>query len=685
MACCWGPGKPAATFVMLDYDGLVLDVLNVGVIESKFSAESKMQLKEFLMRHKPHVVVVGVANWSCKLLQMDINETIVEMLHDNAGDISLEKFLEILYAVCGDESLPLLYESSNISVSQLPARDGIIRRAVALGRYLLNPLGMVATLCGPRKEILSWKLTPLEKFLSPDDKYHMIELVMVDATNQFISGLGPRKAASLQRSLVTSGRIVNRKDLMTFPGISEEKVFQNAVGFLRAQNSCGGGFNNLFDGTRIHPESYCLAKEYAMVNYLEYGNGDANGNNVEVLERVLSHVKMERHLLKAVDTHRNVRPEILLNKKETLNDIRLELIQGFQDRRRPYVRPSQDDEFYMISGESEEALCKGMVQVTVSRVQPEDAICDLKSGLTGILSKQDYTDDWMDINELTDKLHKGDILTCRIKSIDANCGQVYLTCRESDMRSIHFENNQDMDPAKPHFKSRMIVHPRFQNISANEAIKFLRSKDPGESVIRPNCRGPSFLTWTLKVHEEVYANTNIVEGGKEHTDAKGLPQIGKPLKIGEDTFEDLDEVMDLYVDPLVHHLKEMIRYRKFSHAATSEVRKERAEDQHHPMRLAYRIGLSLGRPGNFILAYTRLSIPQLEDIISNLGRAGTLLNPHYEYIGLCPKGYKFQEKVFKNIRHLESYFHRYMHESAPSMQLVAAKTNYGCGWEEEEF
>lgn len=34
-----------------------------------------------------------------------------------------------------------------------------------------------------------------------------------------------------------------------------------------------------------------------------------------------------------------------------------------------------------------------------------------------------------------------------------------------------------------------------------------------------------------------------MEGGKEHKDITSLLRIGKTLKIGEDTFEDLDEVI----------------------------------------------------------------------------------------------------------------------------------------------
>ena len=40
-------------------------------------------------------------------------------------------------------------------------------------------------------------------------------------------------------------------------------------------------------------------------------------------------------------------------------------------------------------------------------------------------------------------------------------------------------------------------------------------------------------------------------------------RLGKTLSNGEDTFEDLEEVSDIYVDPLVSNLKAILAYRKF--------------------------------------------------------------------------------------------------------------------------
>ncbi|CAI9117820.1 OLC1v1019305C1 [Oldenlandia corymbosa var. corymbosa] len=708
MACCWNPGNLATTFVMLDSTGEVLDVLFAGsltlrgqtVNDQQRKKKDQQQVLKFMMEHQPHVVVLGAVNLSCTRLKEDIYEIIFKMVEENPREVGQE--LDNLNIVYGDESLPHLYENSHVSADQLPGQSGIGRRAVALGRYIQNPLAMVATLCGPGREILSWKLGPLDSYLTPDEKYAIVEQVMVDVTNQvgldvnfaashewlfapmqFISGLGPRKAASLQRSLVRVGAISSRKDLLTAQWLGR-KVFVNAAGFLRVR--CSGNattndnFIDLLDDTRIHPESYGLAEELAKDVYIMDIGDETNHEERGTLDLAIEHVRCKPHLLRGVNAYEYAVDKHHQGKKETLNDIRLELMHGFQDWRRPYQEPSQDEEFYMISGETEETLSEGrIVQATVRRVQPQRATCVLDSGLTGMLAKEDYTDDWRGIDDLSEKLREGFTLTCRVKSIQKNRYQVFLSCKESDMRNNRHQNLRKMDPynhedrsilqsqqekvrkedlVKKHFRPRLIVHPRFQNITADEAIEFLSDKDPGESIVRPSSRGPSYLTLTLKIYDGVYAHKDITEGGKEHKDITSLLRIAKTLKIGEDIFEDLDEVMDRYVDPLVTHLKAMLNYRKFRKGTKAEVDDLlRVEKSENPMRIVYSFGIFHEHPGTFILTYIRSS------------------NPHHEYIGLYPKGFMFRKRMFEDLDRLVAYFKRHIDDpldSGPSIRSVAA-------------
>ena len=62
-----------------------------------------------------------------------------------------------------DESVAAAWENSSSAKEELAATPAaIVRRAVALGRQLLDPLAMLAGLCGSGREILALTLHPLQ-------------------------------------------------------------------------------------------------------------------------------------------------------------------------------------------------------------------------------------------------------------------------------------------------------------------------------------------------------------------------------------------------------------------------------------------------------------------------------------------------------------------------------------------
>lgn len=82
MACCWGPGKPATTFVMLDSYGEVVDVLYASSIsirgqnanDQQRKKNDQQRLVKFMTDHQPYVVVLGAVNLSCRSLKDNIFE-----------------------------------------------------------------------------------------------------------------------------------------------------------------------------------------------------------------------------------------------------------------------------------------------------------------------------------------------------------------------------------------------------------------------------------------------------------------------------------------------------------------------------------------------------------------------------------------------------------------------------------
>ncbi|GJT65873.1 transcription elongation factor SPT6, partial [Tanacetum coccineum] len=134
-------------------------------------------------------------------------------------------------------------------------------------------------------------------------------------------------------------------------------------------------FIDLLDDTRIHPESYGLAQELAKDMYTEDAQDEVNDDE-DMLEMAIEHVRENPTLLRRLEVVAYAKSKKRENKKDTLNHIRLELIHGFQDWRRPYANPSEDEAFYMLCGETEETL-----------------------------AEEDYSDDSRD-NDLTERLNE---------------------------------------------------------------------------------------------------------------------------------------------------------------------------------------------------------------------------------------------------------------------------------------
>lgn len=82
MACCWGPGKPPTTFVMLNSFGEIIDVLEAGsislrsqnVTDQQRKKHDQLKLLKFMTEHQPQVVVLGAVGLSCTRLKDDIYE-----------------------------------------------------------------------------------------------------------------------------------------------------------------------------------------------------------------------------------------------------------------------------------------------------------------------------------------------------------------------------------------------------------------------------------------------------------------------------------------------------------------------------------------------------------------------------------------------------------------------------------
>jgi hypothetical protein len=89
-----------------------------------------------------------------------------------------------------DERLAALWENCKAAVDELPEQPPHVRRAVALARLQLDPLALLASLAGPRQELLSLALYDMQDALSEEDRSRVLEQQLITAANQVGRGGG---------------------------------------------------------------------------------------------------------------------------------------------------------------------------------------------------------------------------------------------------------------------------------------------------------------------------------------------------------------------------------------------------------------------------------------------------------------------------------------------------------------
>jgi transcription elongation factor SPT6 len=130
--------------------------------------------------------------------------------------------------------------------------------------------------------------------------------------------------------------------------------------------------------------------------------------------------------------------------------------------------------------------------------------------------------------------------------------------------------------------------------------------------------------------------------------------LGKKLKIDELEFNEIDQIIAEYIEPITNKIKILVEHRKFQRKNLHEMCKchiilvEYVEDQAHTLRTsAYGFIMIPERPGTFYLVYKH-----------------PLNSRKYEYIMIKPAGYLFRKKVFGKIDDLLDNFKRTEAEKA---------------------
>ena len=201
----------------------------------------------------------------------------------------------------------------------------------------------------------------------------------------------------------------------------------------------------------------------------------------------------------------------------------------------------------------------------------------LDNGITGLINMKNFSD--KEVLNPEERVKRGQRIYVRLLAIKSDRFYVECSSKSSDLRDEDWQlrptkdpyysdeleqkdkekqNTQAQQKRGTTYIKRVITHSSFHNISFKEAEKMLATMDLGDCIIRPSSRGQDHLTVTWKVFDNIYQHINIREEGKANSFS-----LGQSLWIGNEEFEDLDEIIARHINPMASNSRDILQYKYF--------------------------------------------------------------------------------------------------------------------------
>lgn len=700
----------------------------MNALERENHAKDRVKFKQFIINKKPHVVALAAETIQTKYICQHLAQILDELReHDGLPLIPIEIV---------DNELSNVYMNLKSTSEEFPEFPPLLLQAISNARKLNDPLSEYAKLCNADHDILCIRFHSLQDDLPKEEFLDQLYQRFVTRTNavgvdpnraiahphtanlvQFVAGLGPRKGAHLLRSIKKSkkGQLVSRQQLVTELGMTAV-IFINCAGFIKLDTDTMSedypeDHITPLDSTRIHPQSYGLAKKIA-VDAVTEGEDDEGASDeiaANAIETILDHPEKLDDLdlgafAKELDEVQN-----LGKKGYTLQSIREEFQCRYKDHRKPYQQPTQEEIFAMLTKETPQTFYHGKLitcqVVQIPRKKPGAAQldmanpvkidetnlwrcpfcmrsdfqdlsvvwnhfdtddcpgyaigvkCKLDNGLFGFVPTKFLSD--KEIADPSERVAIGQVVHARIIKIDSEKFSCDLTCRTSDLideagklkppKDEHYDYDaekrakQELEAkskrtARRPYCKRVIVHPAFENIDCKTCEKKLQEMEQGHAIIRPSSQGQNYLTLSWKVADNINQHVTIREEGKENAFS-----LGHQLFIDNEPYEDLDEIIARYIQPMASYARELLNYKyciklQDGLKETEIMQEELFSAKRASSCFPYRFCPSRAFPGKFLLGYMPKDKPKIE------------------YLTVTPMGYRFRKIYFKNLASLIKWF-----------------------------
>ncbi len=159
------------------------------------------------------------------------------------------------------------------------------------------------------------------------------------------------------------------------------------------------------------------------------------------------------------------------------------------------------------------------------------------------------------------------------------------------------------------------------------------------------------MSW--KVTDGIYQHVDVKEERKEN-----MFSLGQSLYIGVEEFEDLDEIIARYVNPMASHARDIISYKYYVGALGGSRQKAdeylREEKKKNANKIHYAIHPSKEFPGKFIMSYLPGSKVQ------------------HEFISVNPEGFKYRQQAFQSFNATLKWFKEHFKDAPPSVNTPVA-------------
>ena len=412
----------------------------------------------------------------------------------------------------------------------------------------------------------------------------------------YISGLGPRKAAQLIKVVNLNGGVVTTRaelvgdpDRNILPAVGP-RVWSNCASFLYIEFDSSEAEADYLDSTRVHPEDYDLGRKMA-ADALELDEEDIEAENQEngtgaIIRKLIKDDAQDKvNDLILEEYAEQLEKNFNQRKRATLETIRAELQQPYEELRRLFALPSTNEIFTMFTGETSESLCEGMiVPISIKKVADDYVEAKLDCGIEGtvpalaisnrpdVSAKQLFTLHQTVQAKITYLNRKQ--LTANFSLREDELQRPYR--KEVDRMRDEWDDEEEKKDKEAMLEKndvsgrtqRVIKHPLFRPFNSVQAQEYLGSQARGDLVIRPSSKGLDHLAVTWKVSDNIYQHIDVLE-----LDKTNALSSGTTLRIGRHNYSDLDELIVNHVKAMAKKVDEMMlheKYQNLSRADTGE-------------------------------------------------------------------------------------------------------------------